>query len=121
MTYIFSFEKLKVWTLSKELTLIIYSSTDLFDEKEKYILIDQMRRAAVSVCSNLAEGNSRRCKADRLRFFNIAYSSLMEVLSQTVIAFELNYINESSYKLIREKGSELSNKINSFIISIESK
>lgn len=121
MKYKFPFENLNVWVLSKDLTVIIYQQTKSFSTREKYALIDQMRRASVSVSSNLAEGNSRRGKSDRIRFFNISYSSLMELISQTIIAFELGYINESCCDLIREKGSEISNKINSLINSIESR
>jgi len=119
MKYKFPFENLNVWVLSKDLKVIIYQQTKSFSTREKYGLIDQMR--CLSVSSNLAEGNSRRGKSDRIRFFNISYSSLMELISQTIIAFELGYINESCCDLIREKGSEISNKINSLINSIESR
>lgn len=121
MKYKFPFENLNVWVLSKDLSVIIYQQTKTFNIQEKYGLIDQMRRASVSVNSNLAEGNSRMGKSDRIRFFNISYSSLMELISQSIIAFELGYINESCCDLIREKGAEISNKINSLINSIESK
>lgn len=111
MKYIFTFEKLNVWVLSKDLTVLIYQTTCAFPESEKYGLVPQMQRAAISVSSNIAEGNSRRGKSDRIKFFNIAFSSLMEIISQSIIAFELGILEVKTLDEIRLKGSEISNKL----------
>ncbi|WGK63984.1 four helix bundle protein [Croceiramulus getboli] len=81
MAYEFSFEKLEVWSDAKDLVKQIYTQTKKFPDDEKFSLTSQLRRAAVSVGSNLAEGTSRRSKKDQAHFSNLAYSSLMEVLN----------------------------------------
>ena len=92
MSYKFSFEKLNVWIDSKELIKMIYKLTYKFPDEEKFSLTCQLRRASVSVASNLAEGTSRKT--------NIAFSSLMEVLSQVIIAKELNFVEENDYQIL---------------------
>jgi four helix bundle protein len=117
MSYIFSFEKLNVWIDSKELTKLIYTVTLTFPEEEKFGLTNQLRRASISVASNLAEGTSRKTIKDKAHFSTIAYSSLMEVLSQIIIANELNYISDSDYKTLRKQVEKISNKLNALRIS----
>jgi four helix bundle protein len=70
-------------------------------------LTSQIRRAAVSISSNIAEGTSRGSDADFGRFVEIAYGSLMEVVSQTLVAQRLKFMNESSMKLLYDKAEEL--------------
>ena len=77
MAYTFSFEKLKVWIDSKELIKAIYLITKAFPSEEKFGLTNQLRRASISVASNLAERTSRETHKDKARFTTIAYSSLM--------------------------------------------
>lgn len=79
--YKYSFEKLQVWQLAKSFTVSIYKMTEKFPEIEKFGLTGQLRRASVSICSNIAEGNSRISKKERAYFFQIAFSSTMEVLN----------------------------------------
>ncbi len=71
-----------------------------------------MRRAAISVSSNIAEGTSRSSYKDQAHFSQIAFSSLMELLSQLILAKDLKYINEFTYKETRELIEELSRQIN---------
>ncbi len=111
--YIYSFEKLEVWNESKKLTKIIYQITSRFPENEKFGLTSQLRRASISVCSNLAEGSARVTSKDKAHFSTMAYSSLIEVLNQLIISFELGFINESDYLNFRTLIESLSNKINS--------
>ena len=111
--YVYSFEKLDVWKESKNLTKIIYQTTSLFPENEKFGLTSQLRRASISVCSNLAEGSARITPKDKAHFSTMAYSSLIEVLNQLIISFELDFINESHYLNLRIIIESLSNKINS--------
>lgn len=112
MGYVFTFEKLETWQLSKRFVIQIYKITDQFPNNEKYGLVSQINRAAVSIASNLAEGTSRSSSKDQAHFSQIAYSSLMEVICQLNIAFELNYIESEEYMKMRKFAEEISNKIN---------
>lgn len=110
--HIYSFEKLEVWRLSKELVKTIYKITKGFPREEQFGLTNQMRRAAVSVSSNLAEGTSRITAKDKAHFTVIAYSSLVELLNQVILSYELSHIDEEVYKSIRLQIGELTNKLN---------
>lgn len=108
--HIFSFEKLEVWQDAKYLTVLVYSITKDFPSEEKYGLVSQLRRAVISVSSNIAEGSSRTSAKDQAHFYQIAFSSLMEVLSQIIISFELGYIKEQDS--FRVEISKIANKLN---------
>ena len=112
MAYIFSFEKLNVWVDSKELVKLIYLTTKTFPSEEKFGLTNQLRRASISVASNLAEGTSRITNKDKAHFTTMAFSSLMEVLNQIIIARELNFIQEADYHTVRLEIEKISNKLN---------
>ena len=112
MFYKFSFEKLTVWIDSKELVKIIYSVTKTFPEEEKFGLTSQLRRASVSIASNLAEGTSRKTNKDKAHFTTMSYSSLMEVLNQIIISKELDFINKEDYLVIRDSIQKIANKLN---------
>jgi four helix bundle protein len=112
MAYTFSFEKLKVWIDSKELVKAIYLITKEFPSEEKFGLTNQLRRASISVASNLAEGTSRETHKDKARFTTIAYSSLMEVLNQLIIAKELGFIDAVNYQSLRKTIEKIANKLN---------
>ncbi len=107
----FSFEKLEVWQDAKGLTHQVYKATKDFPNEEKYGLVSQLRRAVISVTSNIAEGSSRMSPKDQAHFYHLAFSSLMEVLSQIIISFELGYISED--ELFRIEISKIANKLNS--------
>ncbi len=110
---LFGFEKLDVWQYAKQLTVSVYKITNDFPDNEKFGLINQLRRAAVSVSSNIAEGSARVSRKDQAHFFHLAYSSLMEVLSQIIISSELKYIEKSIENEFRGEIIKLSKKINS--------
>ena len=101
--YVYSFEKLEAWKKSRELTNEIYRLTESYPESEKFGLINQMRRGMISVCSNLAEGSSRGTPKDQGHFYQISYSSLMEVLNQLIISYDLKYIENSILSELRER------------------
>jgi four helix bundle protein len=82
----FRFEKLDVWQKAVELADRVYSVTRRFPDDERFGLTSQMRRSAVSISSNIAEGSGRGSDADFARFIEISYGSLMEVVSQAHIA-----------------------------------
>ncbi len=83
--YIYSFEKLDVWKDAKELTKQIYSITKAFPSEEKFGLTSKLRRAFVSIASNIAKGSSRKSGKDQAHFSVIAYSSTVAVLNQLFI------------------------------------
>jgi four helix bundle protein len=112
MAYTFSFEKLNVRVDSKDLVKLIYRVTQKFPNEEKFGLSNQLRSASVLVSSNLAEGTSRNTNNDKAHFSTMAFSSLMEVLNQIIIARELHYIDELDYKTIRTEIEKISNKLN---------
>ncbi len=110
--YIYSFERLDVWQLSRKLVKEIYKLTGTFPEEEKFNLASQMRRASVSVPSNIAEGSSRSSLKDQVRFLEIAYGSLMELYTQLYISMDLAYINEARQHDVALLMKEISNKLN---------
>jgi len=109
--YQFSFEKLEVWQLSRQLAGEIYRVTKAFPADEKYSLVSQIRRSAVSVSANIAEGTSRQTAKDQAHFTVIAFSSLMELFNHLIIAGDLAYIKETELNSFREKIQPLSVKL----------
>jgi len=99
----FSFENLEVWQLSRELVASVYSLQSTFPSTERFGLGDQIRRAVVSVPSNIAEGNARRAVKEQIHFIDISFGSLMEVYCQLLLAFDLHYINEQQLNDCRTK------------------
>ncbi len=91
-------KKLDVWKLAIEFVLNIYRVTENFPKSEIYGLTNQLRRAAVSVVSNIAEGASRVSPVERNRFFEISRSSLVEIDTQLEVALKLSYFTEESLK-----------------------
>ncbi len=89
-----NFRDLKVWQKSVNLAKIIYDQTAEFPTSERYGLISQMQRAAVSISSNIAEGSGRQTKPDFKHFLSIALGSSYELENQTIIAQRLGYIND---------------------------
>lgn len=92
-----SFKDLIAWQEGHKLVLYIYKLTTEFPKTETFSLIDQMRRAVVSITSNLAEGFGRNTYKDKLQFYYIAKGSLIEIENQTLIAKDLNYISENEF------------------------
>jgi four helix bundle protein len=111
--YIFSFEKLEVWAEAKEFSKSIYEITSKFPDTEKFGLTSQLRRASISIASNIAEGSARKSYKDKAHFTSLAFSSAVEVLNQLIISFELNFISEVDYLKLREKLESITNKLNS--------
>ena len=87
-----SHKKLDVYVLSLKLVIEIYFVTGKFPTEEKYTLVNQLRRAAISVCSNIAEGAARRSKLEKKRFYEVSRSSAVEIDTQFEIALLLEYV-----------------------------
>ena len=111
MSYQFTFEKLEVWQDSRRLAVDVYRITGNFPEHEKFGLMSQLRRAVVSVASNLAEGGARKSGKEQARFSEIAYASLMEVMCQLMICCDLGYLGDNDLLEIRSKVHGLSTRI----------
>ena len=99
----YSFEKLASWQHARKLAAWTYVVTQKFPSEEKFGLTSQMRRAAISIASNLAEGTSRKTVKDQFHFSTISYSSTIELLNDLIIAKDLNILPDEAYKEGREK------------------
>ncbi|HET6528019.1 MAG TPA: four helix bundle protein [Balneolaceae bacterium] len=108
----FGFEKLNVWDKSKDFVIKVYRVTEGFPDSEKFGLVSQLRRASVSVSSNIAEGSSRRSAREQGRFYTISYSSAIEALNQLIISKDLGYISISNYKELRNDLEEVTAMLN---------
>lgn len=104
----FNFEKLEVWQKAIDFGHLIYFETRRFPSDERFGLTNQLRRAATSVSSNIAEGSSRSSKNEFARFIAIAAGSLFEVVSQSCIARRQQFLNEASFRIIYAAAEEQS-------------
>ena len=95
MGQIKSFQDLEVWQRAHKLVLAVYRMTKVFPAEEKYGLVSQMRRAAVSVPANIAEGFKRRSKSDKIRFYNMSETSLEELKYYFILSKDLAYFDDS--------------------------
>jgi len=98
-----SFKDIVAWQKSHDFTLDIYTMTATFPATEQFGLTNQVRRAAVSIVSNIAEGFGRRTAADRLRFYDMARASLQEVQAQLLVAKDVGMLNTIDYTALEEK------------------
>jgi len=110
--YLYPFEKLRVWQEARIFVKEIYILTNTYPDIESLGLVSQMRRAVISVSSNLEEGTTRTSKKEQARFSNIAYGSLMEIINQLTISVDLTYIKEEIFIQMKPKLTLLSNRIN---------
>jgi four helix bundle protein len=110
--YLFSFEKLDVWQRSRQLVKEIYKLTRGFPIEENYGLTSQLRNAAVSLPTNIAEGSARKTAKDQANFTTMAFSSLMEIINLLIISSDLYLVKETEYERIRPSIEEISNKLN---------
>ena len=94
----FSYRKLRVYQQAKDLVIYVYRLMSLFPKEEQYALCDQLRRAVISVPSNIAEGMGRVSVKEQVHFIEIAFGSLNEVMCQLELARELNYISDIQLK-----------------------
>jgi four helix bundle protein len=96
----FPFEKLEVWQKAIDFADTVYRLTKAFPDEERFALTSQMRRAAVSIGSNIAEGSARYSRNDFAHFVEIATGSLFEVVTQAAIAHQQNYLSETEYRAL---------------------
>ena len=110
-----TFSELIVWQKAHQLTLNIYKMTEDFPKKEIYGLSSQMRRAAVSIPANIAEGYRKRGKQDKARFFNISQGSLEELKHYLILSKDLSYIKENN---LEELTTEVGKLLNAYMKAI---
>jgi four helix bundle protein len=113
-----SYRDLIAWQKAMDLVEDVYKSSRNFPREELYALTNQVRRAAVSVASNIAEGQGRRTTADFLRHLSVAYGSLLEVETQMLIAHRLKYITESNLDLVMDRAGEVGRLLNGLMTSL---
>ena len=104
----FNFEKLEVWQKAIQFADLVYRLTKTFRDDERFGLTSQMRRAAVSISSNIAEGTSRHSRDDYARFLEIAAGSVFEVVSQSFISLNLGLLNEHDFRELYSAAEEQS-------------
>jgi four helix bundle protein len=104
---VFGFERLDVWEKAVEFACTIYDYTSPFPKAELFGMTSQLRRAAVSIAANIAEGVSRTSPKDQARFFEIAYGSVSEVVTILHIAFRQHFITGEQIKFLRADAARL--------------
>ena len=97
----YQFEKLNAWQESRKMVVAVYQLLKKFPHEERFALCDQLRRAAISVPSNIAEGNGRIALKEQIHFLEIAFGSIMEVYCQLQIAQDLDYITTEDFNQIK--------------------
>lgn len=112
-----SFTDLKAWQEAYKLVLMIYQITKDFPKEELFGIISQMRRASVSISSNIAEGFSRNSFKDKIRFYYMSQGSVTELQNQLFIAKGLKYINQESFNKISDQTITVHKIINGLIKS----
>ena|SRR3989338_1535979 len=117
MATIKTFRDLQVWQKAHLLVLEVYRITKEFPAYEMYGLVSQLRRAIVSVASNIVEGFKRRSVNDSIHFYNMADASLEEVKYQLLVARDLEYIDQRVYDATMQLAEETSKMLRSWIIS----
>ncbi|HKJ14555.1 MAG TPA: four helix bundle protein [Desulfobulbales bacterium] len=116
-----NFKELKVWEKAYQLCLDLYKATAEFPNEEKYGLSSQMRRSAISIPSNIAEGYGRKTIPDYVRCLYIAYGSTCELETQTLLSGDLSYLNKADQSSLLEKIKEVERMLMAPIKSLENK
>lgn len=110
--------ELNVWQKSRKLVKNIYQSLDRFPDSEKFNLESQIKRSAVSISSNIAEGAGRETTKDFCRFLDIAMGSSFELESQIILALDLEFINQKDGEILIRDIKEIQKMINGFKVSL---
>ena len=113
-----SYRDLVVWQEAKALAVHVYTASEQFPKHEVYGLTSQVRRAAVSVVSNIAEGQGRLTKGEFLQFLGHSRGSLLELLTQLEIAVELKYLRAPDFHILDQKASHVLRLLNGLLGSI---
>jgi len=120
MSTVKSFEELTIWQEARELTNKIYILSKRFPKEELYGLTSQIKRASVSIMSNIAEGFNRRSTKEFINFLIISRASISEVQNDLYISLDLNYINKEDFETIYNHAQKISMSINKLITYLRS-
>lgn len=120
-TKVINFSDLTAWQIGHKVILKIYAETKKFPKEEQFGLISQLRRAAVSITSNIAEGFSRSTAKDKIYFYTIALGSLTEVQNQLLIAKDLGYLEKEQYTEVTEELIQVQKMLHGLIKSARSR
>ena len=115
----FSFENLRVYQLARELVKNVYLLQNTFPKEERYALGDQIRRAAVSITANLAEGSGRESLKEKIHFIEIAFGSMTEVFCELQTACDLKYITEDQLNNLRPQFIEVAKMLSGLRTSLQ--
>lgn len=110
-----SFTDLKAWELGHKLVLLVYEMTDKFPKEERFTLTSQMRRAAISITSNISEGFSRQSYSEKVQFYSMAQGSLTELQNQVLVARDVGHLNKKDFDKLAKLAVEV-HKLISFLI-----
>ena len=116
-----SYKEMKVWQKAYSLCLKAYKITTAFPKDERFGLISQIRRSAVSIPSNIAEGYGRKTRADHIRMLYIAYGSICELETQTLLAVDLGYLGKAKQSPIIDSITEVERMLKALIKSLQNK
>jgi four helix bundle protein len=116
-----SFTDLKVWQEGHKLVLATYKAVAVFPREEKYALGDQMRRAATSVTSNIAEGFGRQGVKEKLQFYFLAKGSLAELKNQLLIAKDVGYLKQEDFAALADGANVTDRLLQGFIRTTKSR
>jgi len=114
----FGFEKLEVWQKAIEYADSVYADTRTFPDDERFGLTSQMRRSAVSISSNVAEGSGRSSRNDFGRFVEIGYGSLMECVSQSNIARRQDFLKQAAFNQLYQQADQLARMLSGLRASL---
>lgn len=114
-----NFKKFNVWLKAHKLVLKVYKKTDEFPASEKFCLVSQMRRAAISVPANIAEGSKRKTTKDKKHFLVIADTSLEELKYYFLLSFELRYISKQQGEELTRDAREVGKMLNGLFNNIK--
>ena len=112
------FRELKVWQKAMELTVEVYSIVKLLPRDEQFVLSDQMRRAVISIPSNIAEGQGRESMKEFIRFLSVARGSLRELSTQLEICERINYLEQSQTAKANDLIEEIDKMLNALSKSL---
>lgn len=112
-----SFTDLNAWQKGHSLVLSVYETTDKFPKCETFALTDQLRRAATSITSNIAEGFPKKTAKEKIHYYRISLGSLSELQNQIIIAKDVKYVAESKFIELSENITDTSKLINGLIKS----
>lgn len=113
-----SFEQLEVWQKAHQYVLSIYKITKNYPKEEIFGLVSQIRRSAISITANIAEGYIRISPKDKLRFYNISQGSLEETRNFIILSKDLEYISEQDKTILDNQAAEISRMLNAYCKSL---